>query len=404
VPHYREAMRRLDLRPEDFRTAEDLARLPLISKQDVMAHPERFAPDDGRRHAALRIQSSGTTGKPASVDYDARALMLSLAAGQRRRAVLAHYLGKGLGYRELSIIRSESVATQMRRFYEEHTWAPRRVDLERLALDPGEPFARLVERLNEFRPDVIVGYGSHLGAFMRWLYFEGIDFHRPKIVTYGADGMPEADRQIIEDRLGIPVFSFYQSVEALRIAFQCEKRRGLHIFTDHVALRIVDAEGRTLPPGSPGEVVVSNLTNRATVLLNYRQGDVAALSRESCSCGRNLPLLEGLQGRREDLVLRPDGTAVHPLALIARLQRISGVLQVQLVQEDLRRFLVRAVCLPDAGWREISAKMEDTMRSVLGEEIKVASERCEMIQPGPSGKVRVVISRLKQQGNARASD
>jgi len=65
---------------------------------------------------------------------------------------------------------------------------------------------------------------------------------------------------------------------------------------------------------------------------------------------------------------------------------------------------VRAVCLPDAGWREISAKMEDTMRSVLGEEIKVASERCEMIQPGPSGKVRVVISRLKQQGNARASD
>jgi len=404
VPHYREAMRRLGLRPEDFRTADDLARLPLISKQDVTSAPERFAPDDGHPRAALRIQSSGTTGKPAYVDYDAHALILSLAAGQRRRAVLAHYLGQSFGYRELSIMRLGSVSTQMRRFYEEHTWAPRRVDLERLMLDPGEPFPKLVERINEFRPDVIVGYGSHLGAFMRWLYFERIDFHRPKAVTYGADAMPAADRQIIEEGLGIPVFSFYQSVEALRIAFQCEKRRGLHIFTDHVALRIADAEGRTLPPGEPGEVVVSNLTNRATVLLNYRQGDLAALSRESCPCGRNLPVLEGLQGRRDDLVLRPDGTSVHPLALIARLQRIPGVLQVQLVQEELCRFLVRVVCAPGAAWQEISGNIEDAMRSVLGKGITVASEMCEMIRPGPSGKVRAVICRLKQPGSYCASD
>ncbi len=126
--------------------------------------------------------------------------------------------------------------------------------------------------------------------------------------------MPESDRQLIESELGIPVLSTYQSVEGLRIAFQCEERSGFHIDADQVVLRIVDANGASQPPGAPGEVVISNLTNRATVLLNYRQGDVAALSFRLCPSGRILPMLESIQGRQDDLVRLPGGSAAHPLA------------------------------------------------------------------------------------------
>ena len=47
-------------------------------------------------------------------------------------------------------------------------------------------------------------------------------------------------------------------------------------------------------------MVVSNLVNRGTVLLNYRVGDLAARLPEPCGCGRALPLLSEVQGRRTE--------------------------------------------------------------------------------------------------------
>ncbi len=392
VPHYREAMEKLGLRPGDFRTAADLAMLPLISKKDVAAAPERFRPAAGLVRAALTIQSSGTSGKPSYIDYDARALFLSLAASQRRRDVTARFLGGGFAFRELTIARLGSVSTQLRDFYEANSWTPRRLDLTRLMLAPSEPFPNVLERMNAFRPHLLSGYGSYIGALLRWAHAQKHAFHRPKAILYGADCMPENDRLLIEEELGVPVLSSYQSVEALRIAFQCEERRGFHIDSDQVVVRVVDANGATLPPGVPGEVVISNLTNRATVLLNYRQGDVAAMSQRSCECGRNLPMLESIQGREDDLVRLPGGSVAHPLALMAVLQRVPGVVQVQLVQEELRRFRLRAVCAPAAEWTKTSEQLQSAIRSLLGHDIRVDAEPFDRIPCDPSGKTRAVIS------------
>jgi phenylacetate-CoA ligase len=87
-------------------------------------------------------------------------------------------------------------------------------------------------------------------------------------------------------------------MEAGTIGFQCERREGFHLNVDLCAVRIVDAEGRTVPPGTSGDIVISSLDNRATVLLNYRIGDRGTLSPQPCPCGRSLPLLASLEGRR----------------------------------------------------------------------------------------------------------
>jgi phenylacetate-CoA ligase len=54
-------------------------------------------------------------------------------------------------------------------------------------------------------------------------------------------------------------------VEALRIGFQCEARQGFHISTDQVAVRVVDSAGADVAPGERGELILTNLTNRAMV-------------------------------------------------------------------------------------------------------------------------------------------
>src|SRR5262249_9189211 len=191
--------------------------------------------------------------------------------------------------------------------YAARAWVPRAMDLRRDLLDLELPFDEMVRRINTFCPDVLIGYGSHVGALLRWAWEQRLDVHRPRVVWYGADAMPEADRQLIERDLGVPVISTYQADEALRIGFQCERRHGFHLRGEDGGGRVVRAAGRPAGPGEDGEIVISNLSNRATVLLNYRLGDVVTVSATACPCGRSLPTIDRIAGRADDLLRLPDG-------------------------------------------------------------------------------------------------
>jgi phenylacetate-CoA ligase len=393
VPHYRDAMDGAGLRPHDFHRAEDLSRLPLISGDDLARTPERLASRSYPSSRTLALRSSGTGGRPKTVHYTPAALFDALANGQRQRAVLARFVGRRSGYREMTAHRSDAISTQLRSFYEAHVWTPRRLDVERerLPLDTG--FDEALRRINAFRPDVLYGYGSFLGALLRWAAERGRDLHRPRVVWYGADAMPDADRDLIEDELRVPVVSTYQADEALRIAFQCELRRGFHLSLDAVAVQVVDEHGRPVGPGGTGELVLSNLTNRATVLLNYKLGDRVTLGAEPCACGRALPTIERIEGRADDCIVLANGEVRHPLQVIHQLQKVGGVIRIQIVQDEVARFTLRVVGAAGIDWPSARSQLEATLRALVGEGVAIDVVRVEAIPAESSGKVRAVVCR-----------
>ena len=95
--------------------------------------------------------------------------------------------------------------------------------------------------------------------------------------------------------------------------------------------------------GTPGEVVISNLVNRATVLLNYRLGDRVAVASDPCACGRTLPVLASLDGRSEDLLVRADGERVHESLVLRRLYGVPGLSNVEVVQLEFSPVTVTSV-------------------------------------------------------------
>jgi phenylacetate-CoA ligase len=393
VPWYRETMDAAHLDPRDVVTAENLRLLPLITPSDLAHNPTRFVSRsfiDGR---ALDIASSGTSGYAKSISYDPRALFLALAHGHRQRHVIAAFAGKTSGYREMRIARETSVAFQIRRFYEANSWVPGRFDLERSRAEPDGDFQSTIDRLNEVKPDVVHGWGGHVGAVFRYAARRGAGMHRPRCITYGAEPMSDADRMLIENDFGVPVVSTYQAAEALRIGFQCEQRKGFHLSVDHTAVQVVDSAGDAVAPGERGEVIVSNLVNRATVLLNYRLGDVVTSSSSTCACGRSLPVIESIDGRTGDFLRLGDGRKLHALA-VTPMMRVKGVVQVQLVQEDFRRFTVRAVCADSNDWDRINPEIATRLRSMLGDSAQIRVELVDSIAPGANGKVKAVISNV----------
>jgi phenylacetate-CoA ligase len=100
-------------------------------------------------------------------------------------------------------------------------------------------------------------------------------------------------------RAGLEVFDHYGLTETcFGGGVECRAHSGYHLRQADLYLEIVDPRtGRSLPPGTTGEVVVSTLSRRAMPLVRYRTGDLAGLVPGPCPCGSPLDRLGPIVGR-----------------------------------------------------------------------------------------------------------
>ena len=136
-----------------------------------------------------------------------------------------------------------------------------------------------------------------------------------KIAMLGAEPWTEAMRREIDAGLGVRAVNVYGLSEIIGpgVAGECaEERAGLHVNEDHFLPEIVDpGERRALPDGEAGVLVITTLTKEALPLVRYWTGDITALDRSPCSCGRTFVRMAAPTGRTDDmLIIR--GVNVYP--------------------------------------------------------------------------------------------
>ena len=165
VPYYRETMRRLGLRPHDLRTATDLARLPIVEREEVQRDPEYFVSRAQPLERYLRVRSGGSSGAPRQIFYDASSVVANGAFVERHRAVVRKLARTRVRYRE-AIIESPFGTTQIvHEFLARHVVVPPSLAIRRLD-SRWSSRQRNIAALSAFRPDVIDGYGSYLEVFL----------------------------------------------------------------------------------------------------------------------------------------------------------------------------------------------------------------------------------------------
>ncbi|HEU0302971.1 MAG TPA: AMP-binding protein [Gaiellaceae bacterium] len=334
VPYYR------SLGANDVRTAEDLARLPLISRAALLEQKDAFRSQAVHEEDGLVIRTSGTTGEPLDVLHDRRSALENIAYSERERAVDVALLGKRK-YRALALEYSSGTLVVVRAFYDAAAFRPGRPGF---ALVPSEQgVEQALEALRRTRPDVVVGSGAWLEVVLRAAASSPRPTHMPSLVVYGGSGMSAACLQLVENGLGVPVVSRYNAGESLKIGYTCEERDGFHLHEDLCVVELVDPDGRPVPEGERGSVVISNLVNRGTVLLRYGLGDFARLTSAPCACGRRSRRLVDLEGKRNVILRLPDGTAVHSRTLWGVIKSVEGVRRFQIVQHEPARYEVRLV-------------------------------------------------------------
>jgi phenylacetate-CoA ligase len=395
VPYYRDLFRTNNIDPREIRSAELLAHLPLLTKEAVLEDPSRFVSTSPLGEGSVPFLTTGTTGTPLEVRHDLRSLLLNIAYGERQNAVVRNVLDGRAPFREAAIYYPGNVNKRVWDIYSESTYVPFR--RKRPLLSIFDPVEKLAGEINTLRPDVIKGYGTYLETFFRELSTRKIDVRLPRLVVYGADTMSGAGRRFMEEELGVKVLSTYQTVECFKIAFLCEERSGFHLHEDLCHVRIVDRSGNAVRDGEAGTVVISNLVNRGTVLLNYRLGDVASLSDGACPCGRTSRLLKGLEGRAEDILFMPDGRFVHPNGVWGSIKGMSEVLQYQLVQRGSERFDFFLRTADPESYERVIGEVIGRLKGVLGESVVIEASYTPEFEMPESGKFRPVVSLGKRR-------
>jgi phenylacetate-CoA ligase len=395
VPHYRELFARERIDPRDVRGAAELDALPLVDPDDVRRTPERFRSDSRRARGALGFLTSGATGRPMEIHHDQRSVLENIAYGERERAPVIALAGGSFRPRELYIGYETSNFRKVTAFYAAATRLP--VKPRRTPVSMVMPFEDIVAAVNAAKPDVLTAYGSFLDVFFRTLAARGARIHPPKVVMYMGEALPADRRAWIEETLGARVLSRYCATEAFKIGYFCEERTGFHVHEDLCHVRVRRADGSLAAPDEPGRVVISNLVNHATVLLNYPMGDVAALSSHACACGRTHRLLSEIQGRVEDVLRLPGGETLHPRAVWAALKDDRSILQYQLIQHDVGRFELRLATLDEDAFRAARDRAQHALRPLLGADAAIeASWHADLgrSERERSGKFRAVQSRV----------
>lgn len=320
-PYYRRVLENWDGSASAL-TLDSLADLPFTEKSDLERCNDEFLVVP-RREIADIVLSSGTTGKTTRIMYTARDLdrlawnerqsfaslgmtaddtvMLTCTMDRCFVAGLAYFLG----------VRALGAATV------------------RSGLGSLEGHAQVMDRIE---PTVLIGVPTFLRKLGRYLAEQGRNPADTAVAKLVCIGEPLRDRTLaplalasdLEAIWGARAYSTYASSEIVTSFCECEAQRGGHLHPELAVVDIVDEQGRVLPPGTEGEVVVTPLSVEAMPLIRFKTGDVGMLFDAPCACGRHSVRLGPILGRNKQM-MKVRGTTLYPQAIFDALNRAPGV-------------------------------------------------------------------------------
>jgi phenylacetate-CoA ligase len=387
VPYYHRIMAARGITPDSITTLADIDAFPFLTKPDIRAETEALKARDAGR--LTRLNTGGSSGEPLIFFVGRERISHDVAAKWRA----TRWWGVDIGDSEIVIWGSPLELSAQDRVREWRDRLLRTRLLPAFAMSTGN-LDRFIRAIRGRRPRMLFGYPSSLALIARYAWNSGqqMDDLGIRVAFVTAERLYADQRSAIERTFGCPVANGYGGRDAGFIAHQCP-RGGLHITAEDLLVEIVDPQGRVLPEGQAGEIVVTHFATGDFPFIRYRTGDIGILGPPDCPCGRGLPVLLEVQGRTTDFVVAQDGTVMHGLALIYVIRDVSGIERFQIIQESLTRTRV----LIEAGAAYTPAGADAIVAGLqcrLGSGVRIEVEVVDGIPAERSGKFRYVLSKV----------
>lgn len=296
VPSYQKKFKELGITPDNIRSLDDVGKLPFTIKSDLrdnypfdlFAVPNK---DIVRIHA-----SSGTSGKPTVVGYTAGDIEMWANMMARNLTMV------GIGPED---VMQNSVNYGLFTGGLGFHYGIEKIGAMTVPSGTGNT-ARQLEMMRDFKTTALhctPSYALYLAETAREL--DILDKLSLKVGCFGGEPWSSGTRKDLENAFSIKAYDSYGLSEMIGpgVAFECEEQDGLHIWSDHYLVEVLDSEGEQVSKGEKGELVLTSLTKEAFPILRYHTGDITRLLESECGCGRTTDRISRVLGRGDDMLI-----------------------------------------------------------------------------------------------------
>jgi phenylacetate-CoA ligase len=391
VPYYRDLQKKLGCDLEDFKRPEDIRLLPTLAKSQVRNNESIFLNEQVDLRKCYKGSTSGTTGTPITTYASQEAFSTKWAFVSRLR----HWAGlkdpfypKRAQFTGRFIVPPEQAPDK--HVYWRSNIPGKSLLFSSFHISP-ETIPYYVKALRDFNPESIEGFPSAMLIIARVNRRLGLILPRPKAIIATAETLLPEHRQELQEAFGCQVFNYYSASEPS--SFWCECGNSvMHENPESGISEIIDKNGKPVNNGDAGEVAVTAFHNPVMILIRYRLGDIAfRADQEKCLCGRQMPIIKNLLGRKEDILFIPERGYVTGTVPFSG---ISKIIEAQIIQEDLSHIMVLVV--PGYGYnQEEEIRLRHNLHMQLGESVNITVNKVEAIPCGPGGKFRPIISKVQ---------
>jgi phenylacetate-CoA ligase len=386
VPYYARFWAEYGVDVRTFHGLPDLARLPILSREQFQKFGETTLLARGASpNTLLPMRSSGSTGRPILVLHAALERALYVQFRARTFALLGPELKGKITYIGMD---ARTTAEKQIRLKERLTVVECRRDCQ-----------SIWNELVASAPQVLVSYPGVLAELAReipegQLRALGLDL----IVASGEVLTPAIEEQV-SAAFSARVTATYASSEFFWMGGRCRDTGQYHVVDDSVILEVINDQGLPAEPGEEGEVVGTALHSFAQPLLRYRigdraiMGDAPTLGAVGCACGSPFSTLRSVIGRSLDFVTLPGGRRVHAYELTIPLRSSAPFIdQYRVIQDSTHQIRIVFVPNREPTDAETAALVMQLSAAIPG--LEIVFERVAHLPRGVNGKFRLVESHV----------
>jgi phenylacetate-CoA ligase len=392
VPYYRDLKRKLGCEPEDFKEPEDIRLLPILEKSQIRGQEHLFLNETIDFKKCGTGYTGGTTGTPLKL-YDNQegfsrrwgfVIRLRHWAGLNNPFYprLAHFTGRKL----ISPDQSHD-----KHIYWRWNLPGNSLLFSSYHLAP-ENVPYYVKALQDYHPELIDGFPSALLAIIRVSRRLKLRLPSPKAIIVTSETIFPEHRAEIEEAFNCRLYNQYAASEPSCFWGDCE-HGVMHESPEYGISEIINASGYPVSPSEAGDVIVTSFLNQVMILLRYRIGDRAVKgAAEPCPCGREMPRIERIEGRFDDIFYVPERGYIGRLD--APLKGLRNIVESQVIQEDFDN--IRVLIVPGLGYNpDTGDKLIHALRYIVGAKVNISVELVDHIPRLPNGKFIAQVSKVK---------
>lgn len=378
VPYYKEVFSKLKLVPDDINTTNDLWKLPIMSKDDVIKNSHKLISTNVGKLFVHHGYTSGTTGSPCKFLRDLPSINFENAAIWRQWQLSGYKLGE-----KRITIRGELIKET--NDLKPPFWAYNFFENELLMSSyhmSNKTIPYYVEKLIDFQPEIVYAYPSSVYLLAYYMIEKNIKYKLKGVFT-SSETVLDYQKNTIEKAFDCTLFDWYGMAERVAAIGTCEYGR-YHEISDYSIVEYNQVTEKEY------EVIGTTLHNYVMPLLRYNTKDIVIHNADDyCPCGRCFKTIDSIQGRRDDYIKLEDGRLIGRIDHIFK--GVDGIKEAQVIQDSFSHITIKlSLSLDRHQFNEII--LMNKINDRLGSTIKVDFDYVQKIDRTKSGKFKNIIS------------